>query len=152
VSYSFGLTIESMVAILLLLTIIYCARLNSRLEHLRKDEGAMKTMIAELVGATEAAERAIAGLKTTLHDCNETLDPRLRDGEALSLELSQNLKAGEAILSHLRAIVAARPSATTVPEPAVPPKAAAAPDPRAMVAAAKAFAERTRSRSSGFAA
>ncbi|HVX98288.1 MAG TPA: DUF6468 domain-containing protein [Pseudorhodoplanes sp.] len=148
-SYTFGLTIESMVAILLLLTIIYCARLNSRLERLRKDEGTMKTSVAELVGATEAAERAIAGLKATLRECNEMLDPRLRDGEALSDELEQNIKAGEAILAHLRAIAQMKPGVLAeAPAPTKP----TAPDTRAMVAAAKAFAERTRTRSTGFAA
>ena len=36
-SYGFGLTIESLVAILLLLTILYCARLNKQIEKLKAD-------------------------------------------------------------------------------------------------------------------
>ena len=37
-SHSFGLVIESLVAVLLLLTIGYCMLLNRRLKRLRADE------------------------------------------------------------------------------------------------------------------
>jgi len=52
VSYSFGLMIESLVAILLLLTIGYCVILNGRLKRLKADEQALKGTIAELITAT----------------------------------------------------------------------------------------------------
>jgi hypothetical protein len=155
VSYSFGLTIESLVAILLLLTIIYCARLNSRLEKLRANEGSMKASVAELVAATEMAQRAIGGLKATVQECREAIDPRLKDGDTLSADLADKIRAGEQILAHLRTIATARPSSTPLGvEPFTPPKPAApASDTRAMVAAAQAFAERTRTRTrNGFAA
>ena len=64
-SHSFGLVIESLVAVLLLLTIGYCMLLNRRLKRLRADEQSMRAMIAELITATEIAERAIGGLKVT---------------------------------------------------------------------------------------
>ncbi len=150
-SYNFGLTIESLVAVLLLLTIIYCARLNSRLERLRADEGAMKARVAELVTATEAAERAIAGLKATVRECKETLDPRLRDAEILSGALAENMKAGEDVLGHLRKLASARSLFADPGEPAAPERNSV-PDTRAMVAAAQAFAERTRTRATGYAA
>ena len=56
---NFGLMIESLVAILLLLTIAYCVTLNKRLKRLRADEMALKATISELITATEIAERAI---------------------------------------------------------------------------------------------
>jgi hypothetical protein len=159
VSYSFGLTIESLVAILLLLTIIYCARLNSRLEKLRANEGAMKATVAELVTATEAAQRAIAGLKATVNEAKDGLDPKLREGETLTAELADNLRAGEHLLTHLRQIASTRPAPATAAAPAplrdplaAPKPAVAAPDTRAMVAAAQAFAERAKARNRGFAA
>lgn len=155
-SYSFGLTIESMVAILLLLTIIYCARLNGRLEKLRADEGTMKRNVAELVAATESAERAIAGLKLTVRECQEALDPRLRDAEIYTAAMAEHLQAGEDVLARLRKIATARDMlASSDPHeesdlphaPAIERRAPAG-DTRAMVAAAKAFAERTRARAS----
>ena len=80
-SHIFGLTIESLVAVLLLLTILYCARLNSRLKLLKADERTMKTTITELVLSTENAERAIAGLNATIREAEQTLSVQLRDAE-----------------------------------------------------------------------
>ena len=75
------LTIESLVAILLLLTILYCIRLNEQLKRLKADGTSMQQTIAELVTATETAERAIAGLKATVREADETLGERLRSAE-----------------------------------------------------------------------
>ena len=71
------LTIESLVAILLLLTILYCIRLNEQLKRLKADGTSMQQTIAELVAATDSAERAIAGLKTTVQEADETLGERI---------------------------------------------------------------------------
>jgi Domain of unknown function (DUF6468) len=140
VNHAFGLIIESLVAVLLLLTIVYCIILNKRLQRLRADEQALKATISELITATEIAERAIAGLKTTVRECDQNLGERLRTAERFSADMEQQLEAGEDILDRLARIVAA-----TRPE-------APAPDPRAMVAAAQAFADRARSRVGGRAA
>ena len=56
-SNTFGLMIESLVALLLLLTIGYCFILNNRLRRLKADELALKATISELITATEMAER-----------------------------------------------------------------------------------------------
>ena len=52
--------VESMVSVLLLLTILYCVRLNKQLRLLKADEQTLRATIAELITATEIAERAIA--------------------------------------------------------------------------------------------
>ena len=44
-SHSFGVAIESLVAILLMLTIGYCMLLNSRLKRLKADEHSLKATI-----------------------------------------------------------------------------------------------------------
>jgi Domain of unknown function (DUF6468) len=136
VSHSFGLMIESLVAILLLLTIGYCVTLNRRLKRLKADEQALKATISELITATEIAGRAVAGLKATAQDCDRTLGERMRAAERLSAEMDRQIKAGEAIGSRLGS-VGAVPSAAP---------SASGPDPKAVVAAAQAFAERTRAR------
>ena len=59
-SHAVGIAIESLVAILLLLTIGYCILLNKRLQRLKADEHSLKATIGELITATEIAERAIA--------------------------------------------------------------------------------------------
>jgi hypothetical protein len=76
-SHSFGMVIESLVAVLLLLTIGYCMVLNKRLLRLKADEQSLKATIGELITATEIAERAIGGLKHTVRDVNENLGSQL---------------------------------------------------------------------------
>ena len=76
-SNGFGLIIECLVAVLLLLTISFCIVLNRPLKKLKADEQALKATISELITATEIAERAIAGLKMTVRDCDQNLSERL---------------------------------------------------------------------------
>jgi len=155
-SHAFGLMIESTVAILLVMTISYCFMLNRRLKRFKADEQSLKATISELITATEIAERAIAGLKHTVHDCDQNIGERLRTAERFSADIAAQIVVGEAILHRLTQIASvARPSATA-PAAAVSasaaPAAPNAPDARDLVAAANAIAERTRSRLSGLAA
>jgi uncharacterized membrane protein YccC len=143
VTHVVALIIESLVATLLLLTIGYCTVLNKRLMRLKADEQSLKATISELITATEIAERAIAGLKLTVRECDQNLGERLRTAERFSAEIERQLLAGDEVIDRLAKIVSA-----TRPEPAAPP----APDPRSMVAAAQAFADRARSRLGGRAA
>ncbi len=139
-SHSLGIAIESLVAILLMLTIGYCMLLNKRLKRLKADEHSLKATIAELITATEIAERAIGGLKLTVRDVNENLGSQLASAAELSLQLKKQLAEGDAVFRRLsRIAIAARPA----PEPeAAAPKISAA---QAVAAAAQAFSERRRS-------
>ena len=143
------LTIESLVAILLLLTILYCIRLNEQLKRLKADGTSMQQTIAELVTATESAERAIAGLKNTVREADETLGERLKAAERYSAEIKHNTSAGAEVLSRLSQIAGAHLAEA---EPELGEETAPPPDTRSIVAAAQAFAERTRARVRGLAA
>ena len=148
-SSGFGLLIESLVAILLLLTICYCVKLNSRLMRLKADEQSLKATISELITATEIAERAIAGLKLTVRDCDKDLGEQLRSAEKLSSILGRQIGAGEEVVSRLAQIVgAARPAGA---QGAHTP-AAIATDTQSTVSAAQAFAARMRQRAGSVAA
>ena len=146
-SYGFPLMIESLVAILLLFTILYCVRLNNGIKRLKGEETTLKTTIAELITATETAERAIVGLRTTVREADQTLGEHLRASERFSVEIGRQIEAGAGILSRLTQIAAVR-SAMAGTQDAKP----AVPDPKSIMAAAQAFAERTRSRVKGLAA
>lgn len=157
-SYGFGLTIESLVAVLLLLTILYCARLNRQIERLKGDEKIMKASIAELLTATERAERAIAGLKLTTREADESLGARLREAESYCASLTEHLRSGEDLMARLRKIAYANKLLTPEVE-AKAPAAAPAPaqnpgahNPSALAAKAQEIAERTRARTRGLAA
>ena len=139
-NHSLGIMIESLVAVLLVLTIGYCMLLNKRLKRLKADEHSLKATIAELITATEIAERAIGGLKQTVRDVNENLGSQLTAATQMSAHLKNQLAEGDGVVRRLSRIAsAARPAA---PEPETP--APALSPARAVAAAAQAFSERRR--------
>jgi chromosome segregation ATPase len=155
-SHSLGIAIESLVALLLMLTIGYCMLLNARLKRLKADENSLKATIAELITATEIAERAIGGLKHTVRDVNENLGSQLTAAGQMSLQLKNQLAEGDNVVRRLSKIAsAARPSSgaapaavvqAAVPQAAIPqaaiPQVSSA---KAIAQAAQAFSERRRS-------
>jgi hypothetical protein len=143
---SFGLVIEILVAMLLMLTIGYCYTLNRRLERLRADEQSLKGTIAELITATEIAERAVNELKHVAQENDATLGERVRAAERCCVELDRQVSAGDVVLTRLSRVVVAARSLQDVPS------AATAPDPKAVAAAARSFADRLRDRVSPVAA
>ena len=144
-SYHYGFLVESMVSILLLLTILYCVRLNKQLRLLKADEQTLRATISELITATEIAERAIAGLKSTMREGEQSLAARLQRAET-------------AVRRHRApACAPARTCWRGSPASPVPRRPAEragrrAPDAKAVAAAAQAFAERARARLRGLAA
>ena len=163
-SDALGMMIEGLVAILLIMTIGYCMLLNKRLKLLRADEDALRVTIAELITATEIAERAIAGLKATAHECEAGLGERLGRAEILSAELDHKLTAGRHVVGDLmqiatagRRVAQSQHGQQHVQQAATSPQAqqqAASPlaDAKAIAAAAQAFAERLRHKAIGRAA
>ena len=103
----FSVIVEMLVAILLALTIIYCISLNRRLKVLKADEQSLRATISELVTATEIAERAIAGLKLTVQDCEAGLGERLRSADRFTADLDRSVAAGQDLLDRLTRIVVA---------------------------------------------
>jgi chromosome segregation ATPase len=141
-SHLLGIAIESLVAILLMLTIGYCILLNSRLKRLKADEHSLKATIGELITATEIAERAIGGLKHTVRDVNENLGSQLTAAAQLSQQLKKQLAEGDNVFRRLSKIaIAARSPSEPEPEPVAPRVSAA----KAVAAAAQAFSDRRRS-------
>ena len=117
-SHSFGIVIESLVAVLLLLTIGYCMLLNTRLKRLKADEHSLKATIGELITATEIAERAIGGLKHTVRDVNENLGNQLTAAAQMSQQLKKQLAEGDNVIRRLsRIAIAARPLSEPEAEP-----------------------------------
>ncbi|MBN8975153.1 MAG: chemotaxis protein [Rhizobiales bacterium] len=147
-NHSFGLVIEALVAVLLVVTIGYCMLLNKRLLRLKADEQSLKATIGELITATEIAERAIGGLKHTVRDVNENLGEQIAAATDLSERLIRQLAEGDAVLGRLsRIAVAARTPAAPAPAPVPVQQAPEAPRlsaAKAAMAATQAFAERRR--------
>jgi hypothetical protein len=141
--YQYGYLIESMVSVLLLMTILYCVRLNKQIRLLKADEQSLRATIGELITATEIAERAIGGLKATMREGEQALGERINRTEAMSGDLERQVVAGDQLLGRLvRITEAGRPAEAVSPQPAVP-------NAFAVAAAAQAFAERSRARLQG---
>jgi hypothetical protein len=116
-------------------------RLNHQLRLLKADEQSLRATIAELITATEIAERAIGGLKTTMREGEQSLAQKLERADNLVADIDQKLFAGDDLLKRLIKIVGVSKDKTTP-----------APDARLVAAAADAFAKRTESRLGGLAA
>jgi chromosome segregation ATPase len=158
-NHSLGMAIEALVAVLLLITIGYCILLNNRLKRLRSDEHSLKAVIAELITATEIAERAIGGLKHAVRDVNENLGDQLTSASEMSAHLKRQLAECDHVVRRLSKItIAARPQNQVQSQAQNPtqnqayviePEPARLPSPKpssakAVAAAAQAFSERRR--------
>jgi Domain of unknown function (DUF6468) len=151
-STMFSVTADILVAVLLAATIITSLRLSRRIAKLKGDEEAMRRTIGELMLASENAERAIAGLRTTLSECERTLGERLVTAERYAADLSAQVEAGQEIITRITQIVgstkgpAERPAAPAASDNTAEAPAAAQPSASdrltAAVAAAQALAER----------
>ena len=141
-----GIMIESLVAVLLMLTVGYCMLLNKRLQRLKADEHSLKATIAELITATEIAERAIGGLKLTVRDVNENLGSQLTAATQMAAHLKTQLAEGDGVIRRLSkiAIAARPPSSEPEPEPEPEQPTVRTSSAKAVAAAAQAFSERRR--------
>jgi hypothetical protein len=149
---------DFLVAVLLVATIVSSVGLSRRITRLKADEVAMRTTIAELMHATETAERAIAGLRTTLGDCDRTLADRLRTAERYAADLASQVEAGETVMGRIAQIVETSRQVAAL-GPQEPPKGPHEPPPSphrerltSAAAAAQALAERAAKRLEGNAA
>ncbi|HSP24163.1 MAG TPA: DUF6468 domain-containing protein [Saliniramus sp.] len=113
---------EILVAILLVATVVTSVRLSRRITRMQADETAMRATVVELMKATETAERAIAGLRTTLGDCEKTLADRLRVAERYASDLAEQVEAGENVMNRMMSIVDSSRQAVGTPQPQLQPQ------------------------------
>jgi hypothetical protein len=145
-SNGIALVIESLVAILLALTIGYCWLLNRRLLKLRSDESVLRATIAELVTATDIAGRAISGLKQAVHDCDAALGERLGHAEDVSRHITEQTALGEDVVRRIAMIATAAKPGSLRPEQ--PPANSQNSRTASTLAAAQAFVRRNQERQS----
>lgn len=115
---------DALVAILLVATIITCYILAKRIERLKADEAGMRQTVGALIAATDTAERAIAGLKLTVGDCDRTLAERLLTAERYAADLAAQVEAGQAVMERISKIVGAASMVATRAAPEVKPEPA----------------------------
>ncbi len=113
-----GFVVEGAVAVLLAVTIGYCAVLNRRLTRLHSDRDTLRQMVMDLVQATDLANAAIKELKTAAVDAEAKLTDRLAEAERFGAELASQLSTGTALVDRIAKITAAvRTAPAAAPEP-----------------------------------
>lgn len=90
----YGLFIEGLLAFLLLLTVVYCWRLDQRLNNLRKGNDGMIAAARELSETIAQAEAAIQGLRATANDTGKELQSRIEEARSVSRSLHNNSRRG----------------------------------------------------------
>jgi hypothetical protein len=96
-----SLIVEMTLAALLAATLFCCARLESRLGNLRKDQENLSGTVRALNGAIAAAQTSLAGLRAAAEDADETLGRKVAAARGLADELSLLTSAGERIASRM---------------------------------------------------
>lgn len=103
----FGLIVESVVALLLIMTIGYCVILNDKLKKLHADRDALKQMVADLVQATDMANGAMGGLRAAANEADLTLRNRLEEADRFAIELANHVTAGRGVMDRIARITEA---------------------------------------------
>ena len=137
---------DLLVGILLVATIVSSVRLSRRITRLKADEAAMRAVVAELVSATDGAERAVAGLRATIAECDRDLAERIERAQRQVQDLGRAMEAGEKVMGGLERVFDTTRralQANPVPAPAEPEDARGAGSLQSALAAAQALAERS---------
>lgn len=90
----YGLVIEGILAFLLVLTVVYCWRLDQRLSSLRKGNDGMIAAARELSETIAQAEVAIQGLRRTANETGKELQSRIDEARSISRTLQNNSRRG----------------------------------------------------------
>ncbi|MEX2009295.1 MAG: DUF6468 domain-containing protein, partial [Dongiaceae bacterium] len=103
---TYSVFIDAGLAILLVATLIYAARLTRRLDELRRGRAEFEALIVRFTQATEQAELGMAGLKTTLADAAVGLQVRIDRATVLSDDLALLAERANGTADRLEAAVA----------------------------------------------
>lgn len=96
-----GIVLEALVAVLLIVTIIYCIILDRRIRSFKSEQLNLSGLVAQLSSATTNAEVAVAGLKITADEADGELDSKLKRARSLSEELAFMVETGNNLAGKL---------------------------------------------------
>lgn len=144
----FGVVVEGLVAILLMLTIGYCVVLNERLKRLHADRDTLRQMVADLVAATDLANAAVKELKGTAMEADLSLQARLAEADKFGVQLANHVAAGTSLMERIARITAVAQQSSRV-EAEIDPaddRMPAPPEPNRLQSALAQLASRPRIR------
>ncbi len=112
-----GLILESLVAILLLVTIGYCFVLNRRLATLRHGQNEMHAVVLTLNEATDKAKVSVEQMRRNSMTIAGELTEKLRAGRAIADELGMILESGNSLADRLAGTLTASRTAVSRSDP-----------------------------------
>ncbi|MEX1147280.1 MAG: DUF6468 domain-containing protein [Sphingomonadales bacterium] len=120
------LTIEAVMATLLVVTIAYCYRLHRHLSVLREEQEALSDLITGLNQATTRAQDGVFQLRSFAQEAEENLKRECTRARALADELSVITEAGSNLADRIDAGLGAVKAKSSRPAPATGPVAGSA--------------------------
>jgi len=117
-----SLFVEITLALLLLATLMCCARLEARLKNLRNDQETLAGTVRALNGAIAAAQASLAGLRAAAREADENLGRRVTAARGVADELSLLTSSGERIAQRIESAHAGVPKGVPARAPVLPEK------------------------------
>src|SRR5262245_21154951 len=93
--------LECILAMLLVATLVYCARLERGLRQLREDQENLNATVRSLNAGIAAAQASLAGLKAAAKEAGEALGAKVPVARALADELSMLVTSADRIASRI---------------------------------------------------
>ena len=93
--------LETLVAVLLIVTVIYCYVLNRRLASLRDSQAEMVQLLDDFAVAMEKAQSGVSELRQASASIGEELQQRVSAARALSDELRVMTQSGDDLANRL---------------------------------------------------
>ena len=121
-SISISLIVEITLALLLVATLMCCARLELRLKNLRTDQEMLGNTVRALNGAITAAQTSLAGLRVAAREADENLGRKVTAARGVADELSLLASSGERIASRIEIAHAGLPKSAPPQVSALPEK------------------------------
>lgn len=82
-----GLTIDGALALLLVVTIAYCAAVHRRLGAIRTAQDDMRALAEQLAAASQRAEAGLGQLRAAAREAAGGLEPRIKSARTLAGDL-----------------------------------------------------------------
>lgn len=119
--------LDLVVIALLAATIVYCFRLNKRLDSLRASQGEMARLTAEFTRSTDRARGAIADLKAAQGEAAEALAETVAKAQGLHDELAIITQSADALAARLERAISDRRGEPRAEAPRAAPSSPSAP-------------------------